>query len=226
MSNLVLKANRDKSDSAPEAVAFSMLWLVSYSFLLRVPSEALPMRKMRPTDEGATEQQSIIWRENDDICLRLKTRKNRRSGSGVMRRTCSCLGGKSTCLVHTLWESWLDFWPEGEAPWADLSPQHVIRRLRADLAAMTFPVSDPEKYGTHDFRRGHAEDMRASGRPLADILHAGQWKSTAFLRYVDEAAALQGLLLRSVFHFAPQAQLEKDVAYHVAVDSEEEEWID
>ena len=65
MSNLVLKANRDKSDSAPEAVAFSMLWLVSCSFLLRVPSEALPMRKMRPTDEGAAEQQSIIWREND-----------------------------------------------------------------------------------------------------------------------------------------------------------------
>ena len=199
MSNLVMKARRDKSDSAPEAEAFSMLWLVSYAFLLRVPSEALPIRKMKPTDEGADDQQSIIWRDKDDICLRLRTRKNRRSGSGVMRRKCSCPGGRSTCLVHTLWESWLIFWPDGEALWADLSPQYVIRRLRADLATMTFPVTDPEKYGTHDFRRGHAEDMRASGRPLADILQAGQWKSSAFLRYVDEATAKSCLLLR----FAP-----------------------
>ena len=63
-------------------------------------------------------------------------------------------------------------------------------------------------YGTHDLRRGHAEDMRESGCTLAEILAAGQWKSSAFLSYLDEA------------------DLEKDVAFAVAIESDAEEWID
>ena len=53
-----------------------------------------------------------------------------------------------------------------------------------------------------------AQDMRACGHALAEILAAGQWKSAAFIKYVKEA------------------ELEKEVAYQVAIESEEEEWID
>ena len=53
-----------------------------------------------------------------------------------------------------------------------------------------------------------AQDMRACGHALAEILAAGQWKSAAFSKYVKEA------------------ELEKEVAYQVAIESEEEEWID
>ena len=48
-------------------------------------------------------------------------------------------------------------------------------------------VPDAKLYGTHDFRRGHAEDLRQCGASLAEILLAGQWKSAAFLKYLDEA---------------------------------------
>ena len=188
MANLIYKANGDKSDGAADAVAFSMLWLVSYIFLLRVPSEALPITKMQPGDEGANEKQSIIWRDGSDICLRLRTRKNRRQGSGVLRRTCTCAGGKVTCAVHTLWDDWFEHWPAGEAAWANCTPQFTIKRLREDLGKLAPVISEPEKYGTHDVCRGHAEDMRAAGSPLAEILQAGQWKSAAFLRYVNEVA--------------------------------------
>ena len=52
------------------------------------------------------------------------------------------------------------------------------------------------------------QDMRLAGCPLSDILAAGQWRSSAFMRYLDEA------------------DLEKDVALAAAIHSEDEEWID
>ena len=54
-----------------------------------------------------------------------------------------------------------------------------------------------------------AQDMRQCGHPLAEILAAGQWRSSKFIKYVKEA------------------ELEKDVAYQVAIESDEEcEFID
>ena len=43
---------------------------------------------------------------------------------------------------------------------------------------------------------------------MAQILQAGQWKSAAFMKYLDEA------------------ELEKDVALELGIDSDCEEWID
>eukprot|EP00973_Karenia_brevis_P009514 1284253-Karenia_brevis.AAC.1 len=51
------------------------------------------------------------------------------------------------------------------------------------LALLNVPT--PQLYGTHDLRRGHAEDLRASGAPLWKILEAGQWRSPAFLQYLN-----------------------------------------
>ena len=120
----------------------------------------------------------------------------------------------------------MSFWPEGEAPWNDYSSHFVIGRLRADLAKLAPVVAEPEKYGTHDFRRGHAEDLRLSGSTLAEILQAGQWKSAAFLRYVNEVAGQRMQQSPPRAPAFPQAELEKEVAYHAAVESEDEEWID
>ena len=46
---------------------------------------------------------------------------------------------------------------------------------------------DAMKYRSHDLRRGHADDLRASGASLWVILTAGQWSSPAFLKYLDTA---------------------------------------
>ena len=59
------------------------------------------------------------------------------------------------------------------------------------------------EYRTHDLRRGHAQDLVESGggcfwwcflrdefclsgAPLATILAAGEWPSSAFLAYIDQ----------------------------------------
>ena len=60
-------------------------------------------------------------------------------------------------------------------------------RQRQQGLLSRFGVPNAQDYGTHDLRRGHAEDMRNQGCTLAEILKAGQWKSAAFMSYLDEA---------------------------------------
>ena len=172
VTNMVLAATKGQEERA-----FSMLWLVSYVFLLRVPSEvraccarrracllsfrcalcqALPMKTCAPICAQADGAQSAIWRDGDEICVRLLRRKNRPQGSGVMRRRCSCAAGVRTCCaVHTLWERFFALLPDGTCPWAAVSPSQAIVRLRRLLEVLAVP--DANAYGTHGFRRGHAE---------------------------------------------------------------------
>lgn len=189
--------------------------------------QALPMKKCAPNSVLVQNEQSIIWREGHEVCVRLSRRKNRPRGSGTMRRRCSCVGGVSTCAVHTLWERFFALLPDGTCPWAEVNANYARTRLRRLLHILG--VLDADAYGTHGFRRGHAEaghsparvqplrrqlcvlfaqDMRECGHPLAEILAAGQWKGASFIKYVKEA------------------ELEKEVAYQVAIQSDEEEWID
>ena len=59
----------------------------------------------------------------------------------------------------------------------------ALKRLRALLAELR--VAEASLYRTHDFRRGHADDMRRAGATLAEILLAGGWNSAAFQDYLD-----------------------------------------
>ena len=147
-------------------------------------------------------QQSVIWRDGDIICLRLLRRKNRMHGSGVMQRQCTCKGGIHTCVVHCLWEGFFQHLSVEERPWSHITAGTARERLRRILARLRIP--NAAQYRTQDFRRGHAEaglhgllargrlpltacqDLRRAGSALAEILKAGQWKSAAFLRYIDE----------------------------------------
>ena len=89
--------------------SLAKLWLVAYIFLLRVPSEALPMERGQPG--VASEGQSVLHLiDEKTIELRLKSRKNRQvrraralaivrhralltEAGSVLRRVCSCGGG-------------------------------------------------------------------------------------------------------------------------------------
>lgn len=78
----------------------------------------------------------------------------------------------------------------------ETSGRHFVH-LRCVVATVGFLMWRPachfgqvpkaEWYGTHSFRRGHARDLSECGTPLALILRAGQWRSAAFAKYLDEA---------------------------------------
>ena len=183
---------------------------------------------MSPDDERAAGLQTIIWKTDEHLCIRMKRRKNMPKGSGTLRRRCCCRPGSEVvhvlCPVHTLWP-YLATLEEGQCPWSGLDDRAANAMLRAKLAEID--IADAGAYNTHDIRRGHAEvraivllvvrfalplscflqDMRRDGHPLHDILKAGQWRSCAFLDYLDKAG------------------LEEDVVFHTAID-EPLEWIE
>ena len=58
-----------------------------------------------------------------------------------------------------------------------------IRRLLATLG-----VGSPTDSTLKMFRAGHATALAEEGKSLGHILQAGEWKSSAFLSYIDEDA--------------------------------------
>ena len=70
---------------------FVALFAISYIFLLRLPSEALPMR-IGPVDDDSS--QSVLEYRDDKLVLNLKRRKNRPLG-GTLTRDCWC-----ACVSH------------------------------------------------------------------------------------------------------------------------------
>lgn len=186
-----------------EEQSFAMLWLVSYTFLLRLPSEALSMCRGGDGFVADASVQSLFWKDGDSVCLQLRSRKNRPGGSGVLRRVCTCRGCKLTCPVHVLWDGFFVHLLPGTRPWQLVGAGTARAHLRNTLAKLGVPAA--KSFGTHDFRRGHAQDMLSAGSTLAQILSAGQWKSSAFLQYIN------------------QAELEQEVAFEVAIHSDGEE---
>ncbi len=68
----------------------AMLWLMAYTFLLRLPSEALCMC-VTSAEHGHDDKKSIVWRSEGELCIRLSSRKNLPNGSGVIKRRCGRL---------------------------------------------------------------------------------------------------------------------------------------
>jgi hypothetical protein len=73
--------------------------------------------------------------------------------------------------------------PVGMQPFAHIGASKALQALRELLAELHIPNAAVLR--THDFRRGHAEDLRRGGSRLYEILAAGDWKSVAFLAYLD-----------------------------------------
>ena len=162
------------------AERFAMLYLTAYIFLLRVPSEGLPIT--RGINGVTGDGQAVVFRDGDTVCLKLRSRKNRPCGS-VLKRGCWCTSHTTLlCPVHTLWP-YLEGFGVGQRVFQDISASNALSTLRAYLARIGVP--DARLYRTHDIRRGHADDMRARGSTLAEILRAGEWRSPAFLSYLD-----------------------------------------
>ena len=79
--------------------------------------------------------------------------------------------------------AWIADQPAGSSPFEDISAAAALFTLREILGCLGVP--DANQYRCHDLRRGHARDLQCSGAPLWTILQAGEWRSPAFLSYLD-----------------------------------------
>lgn len=154
----------------------AVLFALTYAFLLRLPSEALPIA-LDSTDSAGQAELSI---EGDEAVLKLKTRKNRVRGS-VLTRKCWCQTCEVTCPVHLV-KKLKDKGISGPL-FAHISPHRALEALKLIMSSLG--VQNSEQYRTHDLRRGHAQDLVESRAPLYEILKAGEWRSPAFLNYLE-----------------------------------------
>ena len=141
------------------AFPYRFLWIIAYAFLLRVPSEALPLHAGDLTPQ--CEHTAGLFFRNGEMHLRLRRRKNRPHGS-LLVRGCWCSRSPSTCPVHAV-ESWLAGLRPGDPLFPGLSAAEALRVLRGLLDFLN--VERASEYRTHDFRRGHAEAVRCMSFP-------------------------------------------------------------
>ena len=123
-----------------------------------MPSEALPV----VVHVGGIHDTAILRQTGAKLILSLKRRKNKPTGS-VLTVGCWCKECSETCPVHRI-GPFLTNVPEGVKAFPDISAASALSGLRDTLALLG--VANAESYRCHDWRRGHARDLQASGIPL------------------------------------------------------------
>ena len=126
-----------ESEGEPADWKAVMLFLATYVFLLRLPSEALHMT--RGSSDGEPKGHPAIIRRVDEntVELRLARRKNLPNGS-VLRRKCWCGSSPRTCPVHRVFRFFEDY-QVGIEPFAAFSPAQALKRLRVMCNELAWP---------------------------------------------------------------------------------------
>ncbi len=109
------------------------------------------MCKGPPSDHALAEKRARIWREDDEVCIRIAGRTvntGRRVG-------CTCRDNADTCAVHILWDQFFQQLPHACEPWHEISTEEAKRRLRAVLDRLGEP--DASQYTLSGFRFGSVE---------------------------------------------------------------------
>ena len=147
---------------------------ISRSFLLRVPSEGIPLQW--------NGNHSRVQFHGDKVEITLMRRKNCDRPT-VMERGCSCAtSGRSLCAFH--WLQRLQLTAETNAVFS-LTAQAFVTCVREH--ALEANVDNPLTITSHAFRRGMAQDIVTHGGTLGELLRAGGWTSRAFLMYLRDS---------------------------------------
>jgi len=174
---------------ADGCLAEAMLYCMAYAFLLRVPSEGLPVSIGALEGDRSAEgrPRAALFRQGDAIVLELSRRKNRPFGS-TLKRECWCSRCEDTCPVHQL-SKWIADKSLRSLPFESFTSSGVNVVLRHWLRSLG--VENANEYSSKCFRRGHAQDLLEGRSHTAKILSAGEWRSHASKSYVEDADALE-----------------------------------
>ena len=122
----------------------------------------------------------------------MKSRKNRPAGSHLQHRcVCSTRNARQhpVCLACEVKKLCKDT-AAGETLWA-FTPHFARTQITKDMKSLESDVGatkGSQQWSWKSFRAGKATAMAQAGMSLGTILLAGEWRSAAFLRYLDEEA--------------------------------------
>ena len=117
-----------QSIDKPECRHFVMLCLISYVFLLRVPSECLPVA----FHDAHGEVDCTVLRLRGQVLEMWFPRRKNRNEPTVQARSCWCKQCLVTCPVHVV-GGYLQEFESGARPFLQWRPDMVLKELRARL---------------------------------------------------------------------------------------------
>ena len=191
-SQLIAQILQFETRGAP----FAQLAFLSFLFALRVPSETLKIRRAFRGDDltafSPINGEALMGirgpPSGQRLVLKLRSRKNLPNGC-IMSRPCFCglpaKAAKRMCPVHAIWPCIASRVRPGEKLFSSFPAASVNTALKAVRAKLL--AEHAEKYSSHGFRRGSAQELKETGSQWAAIATLGDWKSLAFLGYVDLA---------------------------------------
>lgn len=176
---------------------FATAALVNFEFMLRVQSEGLQIQAGQAEEAVvlSPERHSGLWIvQKQVVCLRLMRRKHRPQGS-LLKRACTCATvGPQFCTVHRCL-SCLAGKVVGSRLWY-ITPSTFLAKTRRYLGLLG--VANARTFTLKAYRAGKATSMASAGATVGQILMAGEWRSHAFLRYVDTDVVDAAQLLSAV----------------------------
>ena len=165
-----------------------MAILVSWEFLLRVQSEGLQLWIGKASDKDCLPQgrNNGLWVDQDNnLCLRLRTRKNIKCGI-TMRRACMCWTGevpRKTCAVH-VFKEYAKNRNVGDLI-TDLNPHEFTRTMKSAL--MSLNEEKAEQFTCKACRAGRATELVKQNVAFGEVLDMGGWSTKhAARRYIRE----------------------------------------
>ena len=182
----------------PGFAVASELFVLSWSFLLRVQSEGVPLeagadaelRSLPPHRHAA-----IVLDELGNLHLRLRCRKNRPGGSLLMRPcTCNGPGGSLLCAPHRA-QARLEQMVPGERLFP-ASESHYLSLFRKALKLLGVPQAS--NFGFKAFRAGRATQLAKEGKPVHVIMMMGERRNAALLNDVSPDTLDAGVFWQEV----------------------------
>ena len=189
---------------------FGRLCYLAYVFILRLPSEALPVVRASLTDDllkrtplpgdcPALIGTRFLADSSERVVLKLRSRKATRGGA-ILMRPCFCdtddLGAKGICPIHDWWPAVCSSTSWGEPLFPSLRSKNINRILKGMLRSLKVPEAD--SYSTHAFRRGASMELKGSGSTFAQVLKTVGWNSASFRAYLsfveDEEVNIRSIL--------------------------------
>ena len=173
---------------------FAQIAYISFLFALRIPSETLQLiraYKGGDLDRFSPQAERALTGLNgpkghERLIIRFTRRKNLPQGC-IVAMPCFCKlaerAAHQLCPVHFFWPLITCRVRPGAKLFSNYYDTKVNNTLKAVLRKLKIP--NAERYSSHGFRRGAANELKTRGSQWSAILSLGEWRSLAFLGYVD-----------------------------------------
>ena len=172
---------------------FSQLIFIAFLFSLRIPSEALILKRAfrdDPISEFAPQDEKALigvrkFKGVDTLVIKLGWRKNL-AGGCILRRVCLCDEsslGRRICPPHRVWPLIRDRTQAGETLFSQYTKNNFNRNLKMILMKLNFP--NGHRYTSKAIRRGATQELTETGKMMQVIKGSGAWVGDGFLSYID-----------------------------------------